>query len=146
MIESRHKRIASFGLHATVSYESTQQGTFRGIALTPRSAFTHLQTRRDRKRFYAQDKKYHITIGVPLAWPALYQTHGLNAFTRAWKRQVRIRELTRQGTTRIRIADVNRHSSLANVMSDDDLRLPLGLIGAQQVTAGEHPYMGSISM
>ena len=106
------------------------------------SIFSHVATVGS---FTAKANDATLPLETP-AWPWYYQSHGTNALDRAWKCQVQIRKLTRQGTTKIRIASINWDSSVANVMCDDHMLLPLGLIGAQRITVGDHPYMSTISM
>ena len=143
------KRIAFIekkGLPVAVRYQHNRAWTQTRILLVPRAGFKHLTTRRHRRKYLQKKKFYHISISYPTEWPKFWWKRGQVAFNHAWQRERSIPFLMRTGFTRLRVLKVHQTSCVAFILLDDQLKLPLDVIGAQRVTVGGHCYMSTVSL
>ena len=121
-------------------------GSSTSLLIKPLPGFTHLCRRVIRRDMLRQGFRYHITISLSDGWKDRWQASPA-AWQAAWQRELQIRNvMTLSGTTVLRTNWVNSSSSVAWITHDDQHRVPYGLIGAQRLSVGRHPFQASVSL
>ena len=141
----RRNRIIKFGLPVRLQLIHNPARTYISINLHPLAGFTHLCSRRVRKGFHKQGRRYHTTVALPQLWMPLWQRSVQQWHTAANNADIVINS-AQSGVTRLRVNYVDPRTSVAWITFDTAAKINWGVVGALRTVVGAHGFQPTVSL
>ena len=143
--KKRRNRIIKFGLPVRLQLIHNPARTYISINLHPLAGFTHLCSRRVRKGFHKQGRRYHTTVALPQLWVPLWNRSAQQWHTAANNADILINS-AQSGVTRLRVNYVDPRTSVAWITFDTAAKINWGVVGALRTVVGAHGFQPTVSL